>query len=285
MEWLFLHKSSIAMKKTSLLIFISLLLASMSLSAGTTDTLMVKTDRFATMKRPYIIDLTIGKIIHTGGDPGVPYFGRRKSVNTEVSLRMAGFFNKYIGAYGSMAFCGVPWKDRWKPGDGYDHAVEDDPMAMSITSLIQAGAIFRYEIRRWQLYTRLGLGVRGMAYDTYYYYKLLPDGDVDYYSEYIKTKLIVRPFVVVGGLTVGYRLSRVVSLVLDMDYRHRIGMADDMVIEKKLDGEDGEDIILERSVHKTKVFGKELALRLGFQFQCELSGSGKKKNKATKKAP
>ena len=62
-------------------------------------------------------------------------------------------------------------------------------------------------------------------------------------------------------------------------------MADDMVIEKKLDGEDGEDIILERSVHKTKVFGKELALRLGFQFQCELSGSGKKKNKATKKAP
>ena len=124
-----------------------------------------------------------------------------------------------------------------------------------------------------------------MAYDTYYYYKLLPDGDVDYYSEYIKTKLIVRPFVVVGGLTVGYRLSRVVSLVLDMDYRHRIGMADDMVIEKKLDGEDGEDIILERSVHKTKVFGKELALRLGFQFQCELSGSGKKRRTRLQKKP
>lgn len=271
------------MKKTSLLIFISLLLASMSLSAGTTDTLMVKTDRFATMKRPYIIDLTIGKIIHTGGDPGVPYFGRRKSVNTEVSLRMAGFFNKYIGAYGSIALCGVPCKDRWEPGDGFDHAVEYE--SNLLTSLIQAGAIFRYEICRWQLYARLGLGIRPMAYDTYYYYKSLPDGEVDYDSEYIKTKLIVGPCVVVGGLTVGYRLSRVVSFVLDVDYRHRIGMADDMVIEKKLDGEDGEEIILERSVHKTKVFGKELALRLGFQFQCELSGSGKKKNKATKKAP
>lgn len=141
MEWLFLHKSSIAMKKTSLLIFISLLLASMSLSAGTTDTLMVKADRFATMKRPYIIDLTIGKIIHTGGDPGVPYFGRRKSVNTEVSLRMAGFFNKYIGAYGSIALCGVPCKDRWEPGDGFDHAVEYE--SNLLTSLIQAGAIFR----------------------------------------------------------------------------------------------------------------------------------------------
>lgn len=89
-----------------------------------------------------------------------------------------------------------------------------------------------------------------MAYDTFYYYKSLPDGEADYDSEYIKTKLIVAPCVVVGGLTAGYRLSCVVSLVLDMDYRHRIGMADDMVIEKKLKGEDGEEIILDRSVHK-----------------------------------
>lgn len=114
---------------------------------------------------------------------------------------------------------------------------------------------------------------------------MLPDGEADYDSEYIKTKLIVAPCVVVGGLTVGYRLSRVVSLVLDMDYRHRIGKADDMDVEKILEGEDGEETILDRSVHKTKVFGKELSMRLGFQFQCELSGSGKKKNKATKKAP
>ncbi len=271
------------MKK--LFIIISLLLASISLSAGTADTLTVETNRFAPMKRPYIMDLTIGKIIHTGGDPGVPYFGHRKSVNTEVSLRLAGFFNKYIGAYGSMAFCGVPWKDRWKPGDGYDLEVDDDPMAMSITSLIQGGVIFRYEIRRWQLYTRLGLGARGMACDTYYYYKLHLNGDVDYDSDHIRTKLIVRPFAVVGGLTVGYRLSRVVSLVLDVDYRYRIGNADDMVIEKILDGEDGEEIMLERSVHKTKVFGKELSVRLGFQFQCELSGQRKKKKTDTKKAP
>lgn len=59
------------------------------------DTIVADTARFRPLKRPFIMSLTFGKQFHTGGRPDALLFGDRKSVNTEMSLRMAGFFQQF----------------------------------------------------------------------------------------------------------------------------------------------------------------------------------------------
>ncbi|MBP3536349.1 MAG: hypothetical protein J6J93_02280, partial [Muribaculaceae bacterium] len=81
-----------------------------------------------------------------------------------------------------------------------------------------------------------------------------------------------------------------VSIIMDINYRHRIGCPDEVVLSamRLKDGNSwysDEDPVFERRSFKTKAFGNELIVLVGAQLQCDLSGSGKKKNKATKKAP
>lgn len=190
------------------------------------DTIVADTARFRPLKRPFIMSLTIGKQFHTGNRPDALLFGDRKSVNTEMSLRMAGFFNRFAGAYGQIDVCGDPWKSDWQPVPGLDF-VESD-VVLGFGYAFSVGAIFRYEIQRLQFFGRVGIGTRSLAYDDKY---ASPSMDVDNPvvagSEYYRAERYLGRFIIEGGLTFGYRTSRYVSIILDVNYRHRIGGADE----------------------------------------------------------
>lgn len=259
------------------------------------DTIVADTARFRPLKRPYIMSLTIGKQFHMGSRPDALLFGDRKSVNTEMSLRLAGFFNSFVGAYGQIDVCGDPWKSDWQPVPGFDFESYEIECglgyAFSFTWAITAGAIFRYELQRWQFFGRVGIGTRSLAYDDLYAH---PYRDFEYPAdageEYYRAERNIGRFIMEGGFTFGYRTSRYVSIIMDINYRHRIGCPDEVVLSamRLKDGNSwysDEDPVFERRSFKTKAFGNELIVLVGAQLQCELSGSGKKKNKATKKAP
>ena len=254
------------------------------------DSIVADTARFRHLKRPFIMSLTLGKQFHTGGRPDALLFGDRKSVNTEMSLRMAGFFNCCVGAYGQIDVCGDPWKRDWQPVPGLDFFESDLKCGIGFlfSWAISAGAIFRYEIQRWQFFGRVGIGTRSLAYDDKYAY---PAMDVDNTlvagTEYYRAERYLGRFIMEGGLTFGYRTSRYVSIIMDVNYRHRIGGADEVVLSKMCvaDGNDNysdADPVLERRSFKTKAFGNELVVLIGAQLQCDLSGPKKAKKRAQK---
>lgn len=259
------------------------------------DTIVADTARFKSLKRPFIMSLTIGKQFHTGGRPDALLLGDRKSVNTEMSLRMAGFFNRFVGAYGQIDVCGDPWKRDWQPVPGLDfqnYEIECGlGYAFSFTSAISVGTIFRYEVQRWQFFGRIGMGVRSLAYDDKYAYPAMDvDNPVLAGLEYYRAERCVGRFIMEGGLTFGYRTSKYISIIMDVNYRHRIGGADEVVLSKMCVADGNEwysdtDPVLERRSYKTKAFGNELVVLIGAQLQCDLSGRKKAKKQAQKKPP
>lgn len=256
---------------------LSLLLVALSVSAADPDTITADVNRFAPLKRPFIMSLSVGKLMNLGGNPDAAYFGRRASVNTEVAMQLAGFFNSHIGAYGMFSICGNPWKYEWFPDPEFDNRIVVDDCGIPQGVAIQLGGIYRYEIHRWQFSARLGVGIRGMGGNEYYFYKSDSEELPNYETEYIQTSGGGASFIVSGGLVVGFRTSRIVSLILEVECRHRFGRPDRMTHKNILRGEDGSETVLKETTYKSYSFGKEMVVRLGVQFQCDLSRPGKKK--------
>ena len=192
-------------------------------------------------------------------------------------MQLAGFFNSHIGAYGMYSLRSNPWKYEWFPDPEFDNCRVVEECGIPLGVAIQLGGIYRYEIHRWQFSARLGVGVRGMGGNEYYFYKSDSEGEPDYQAECIHASGGAAPFIVSGGLVVGFRTSRTVSLILEVECRHRFGRPDRMTHKNILRGEDGSETVLKETTYKSYSFGKEMVVRLGVQFQCEINRTNKKK--------
>lgn len=164
---------------------------------------------------------------------------------------------------------GSKWERDFECGIGIEAAV------------LSAGIMYRSEWGRWQLFARAGYGCAALGHGKYYNvidYDCYEPSLIDELSMTWEHEWEVYRFVgcnFVGlGLTLGYRTSRVTSLLFDVAYRYPVKSCSEITVQNF--HMDGRDISTEWSNVSSRSWGNNLTVSVGIQFQCELSGTRKK---------
>ena len=235
------------------------------LSEGKSDTCKVMTP----LERPLLMSISYGKRINTGGNDNPGWFGRQKAAHNDLTIRMAYFVCHHWGIYGDLSFGGAP---EWTPpvaGVEWTEFYQCTPFP-ELSVATSVGVMYRYESGRWQLFGRLGYGQIGLG-------NVSLDGLTDGMVRWEADRRVGSCYLD-GGLSVGYRASRVISWLFDVHYRKPVCNRTSHVQIRQILYDDKGDGVMETTWRSTsRSWGENLTISIGIQLQCELSGSGKKK--------
>ncbi len=217
------------------------------------------------MKRPFILSAIYGRCINTGGNDNEYWFGRQNDNRGEFTIRATGMFSHHWGVFGEMTF--GSGGEEWTPpieGDWYYEVMCGnvfDTFGMGI------GMMYRYEYKRWQLFARIGTGFCNI--DGQAKYQLLDEESdeqtSDSYNSVLHAERFTRPVYVNFGITGGYRISRVCSVIFDVNYRYPYTSSKVYIIPEL-----GNDTY-EPKTYTSRSWGNNITFSIGVQLQCELS--------------
>lgn len=242
-------------------------------------------------EKPVVMALTFGKCINMGGHENSEWLGRRRGQTNELDWRFAYFFLRHWGMYVDCAIYGSSIASDCGPllekqlGTKFYEEEECGPTVPG--AICGIGISYRMEWNRWQLFLRGGYGVIGIGdiWRSRPDYGLTDDPENDRwekpYTEW-ECKRYLSPYFLNGGLTIGYRVSRLFSVILDINYRHPIGRKAYMCLTKYeyAHTEEGfEDRELIHFDKTSRAWGRDLTVSIGLQLQAETSKKRMKANR------
>ena len=230
--------------------------------------------------RPMLLSVTYGRRFNTGGNENPDWFGRQRLTHSDLTFRLGVFVCRHWGIYGNLSFGGA---DNWIPPIGpkwQDELICGIPIPSAAAS---TGIMYRYEAGRWQWFARLGYGYISIGSAS-----LINKPDMRTDDSSITNNIVGHSSWEASkstgaayadfGITAGFRTSRVVSIVLDVNYHLPVLNNVSYVTIKETQYFDYNKPTMENEWHFTsKSWGNNLTVSAGVQFQCELSGSRKKK--------
>ncbi|MDE5553818.1 MAG: porin family protein [Muribaculaceae bacterium] len=219
--------------------------------------------------RPLMLSVTYGKNINTGGNENEYWFGRQPTIVNEVAFRLSYMFGPRWGIYGDFYFNSF---SDWNPPldlewwDEFNCGVRSSGGA-------GLGAMYRFEHRRWQLYARAGAGFgdRGEGPDLTHYIGIGDDDSCYDAKEVLEARRITEVSYINFGVTGGYRISRVFSIIMDINYHCPLSSSKVEFTHKTNPHNGSIPKILDRKVYHSRSWGNNLTISIGLQLQCELS--------------
>ncbi|WP_300805073.1 hypothetical protein [uncultured Duncaniella sp.] len=245
-----------------------------------------KEDLNVPLEKPIIMTLTFGKCINMGGHENSEWLGRRRGQTNELDWRFAYFFLRHWGMYVDCAIYGSSIASDCGPllekQLGTKFHQDDECGAIFAGAIAGIGITYRMEWNRWQLLLRGGIGTIGMndSWTSTRDYDLTDDPGYDRWEmPYTRWECnrYLSPSFLNGGLTIGYRMSRVFSVILDINYRHTVGEKAYMCLTKYEYAHTEDDFEPRELIHfdkSSRAWGRDLTVSIGLQLQVESSKKG-----------
>ena len=219
--------------------------------------------------RPLMLSVTYGKNINTGGNDNEYWFGRQPALVNEVAFRLTYMFSPRWGIYGDFYFNS---RSDWTPPLDLEWWDEFD-CGIRTSGGAGLGAMYRFEHRRWQFYARAGFGVgnRGEGPDLTHYIGYEDEEYPRNCKDIIEAMRLTSVNYVNIGVTGGYRLSRVISLIMDINYHYPCTSSKVEINHKTNPSNGSRPVFIDRQTYTSRSWGNNLTISIGFQLQCELS--------------
>lgn len=231
------------------------------------------------LERPLLFSITYGKRINTGGNDNADWFGRQKLAHNALTFRLTYFVYRHWAIYGELGFGGKPG---WTPPFGGPVWMSESKCGLGLDcSLLScAGVVYRYEHGRWQFYARAAYGIMSFDLDSYFSVGDMEGSSLigDAFGENRWTaRRSIAADCVCGGLSFGYRTSRTVSIVLDVNYSYPVRAKSEVAIKNE-SGPSYREVDNSINWYRTsRSWGNNLTVSVGIQFQGELSKAHRQK--------
>ena len=250
----------------------ALIVALFSLSAVNAQT--QQDSIFKTFKRPLFLSTSFGKTISFGEDDNEYWFGKQPAVYNEFAFRLTYFVVSHWGIYADLYF--GP-NGEWTPPIDVKWRYEE-ACGLYLSAGMGIGCMYRYEHKRWQLFTRAGIGACTIAYASDLIYHIGYDDNIRFedYKEPLSVNVvsasrITSPSYINLGVTGGYRLSRGISLILDLNYRYPISSSKVKISYETTWLDSALPQVTNSKTYTSRSWGNNLTVSVGIQLQCELS--------------
>lgn len=196
--------------------------------------------------------ISLGANFNTGGKMNAQWFGSRPDAAVQLNYRLIGYLSRHWGIYGDLGFSYYDDKD---PHDStIDNIMQaiGDKFFNGITKwhfTFGVGAAYRYETGRLQIVPRVGINMRFPTRK----HKNKTHGTSSFKSERDLAWLCADT-----GFELGYRTSRLCSIVLDIDYS--------LPLQKsKFEYTQTNESETKSGYYKSHSFGNELTVSLGLK--------------------
>ena len=159
-----------------------------------------------------MMSFSIGPNFNTGGSEYPDYFGTRSDVVTQFNWRMSGAFTRHWAAYAELGMSFF----RVKTDDVVNNIMEDlfSMMSLGLTKMkpsLGAGVTYIAEKGKWQFMPRVGIGWMSAGNS---------NSTTETNGKESRLKINRSPWFANAGASIGYRMSKVCSAILDVNYRH-----------------------------------------------------------------
>lgn len=252
------------MKKYLSTILLSLCLGMVTVQAASIGEVAVtadstaRKDRFRMLEKPFMLTLSAGANFNTGGRHNSEVFGCRPDAATQINFRFNFGFHRNWNVYADL---------------GYTfYSIHSDPLSDKYADLLvklimpgistihpsfSIGASHLSQVGRWQFMPRIGAGCQAVK-----------TNKQSKERNGIKTTVRreIAPYFIEGGFGVGFRTSRVCSVIFDICYHHPLESAS-LTVSTSGGNQDSTEKF------KSKSWANDLTLSLGIQFQTNLSRS------------
>ncbi len=236
--------------------------------AATADSTATREDRFRMLEKPFMMVFSAGANLNTGGRHNSEVFGYRPDAATQINFRFNIGFHRNWNVYADLGctFYSIqadPYFDQL--GDLLMNLFM--PGVNKIHPSFSIGASYLSQVGRWQFMPRIGAGCQAVR-----------TNNQSKERNGIKTtvKREIAPYFIEGGFGVGFRTSRVCSLIFDICYHHPLESAS-LTVSTSGSNQDSTEKF------KSNSWANDLSLSLGFQLQTDLSRSKRAKAAAAVK--
>lgn len=131
------------------------------------------------------------------------------------------------------------------------------------------GVMYRYEYKRWQFFARCGIGSCTIDNATgLIHYNEESD---DLYDDVIYADRCTCPSYVNFGITGGYRLTRVSSLIFDINYHYPYTSSKVEIKREVMSSSESRPQVVDIRTYHSRSWGNNLTFSIGIQLQCELN--------------
>lgn len=209
---------------------------------------------FRMLDKPFMMTLSVGPNFNTGGQQNSALFGYRQDVVTQINCRFNIGFHRNWNIYTDLGFSIYRIKSE-------DYTFGDKLMEIFVPGFnkihpsFSLGASYLTQIGRWQFMPRLGAGCINIR-------------NRNTRKEYNGVKTNVRkeisPYFIEGAVGIGFRTSRICSLIFDVCYHHPLESAEVTIKRTENDRTTIQSF-------KSDSWANDLTLAIGIQFQTNLS--------------
>lgn len=251
-------------KLKSIVIAILLLIPTTSIFAQSTATKKFELYRDNVL----LLEHDLGVNINTfkpGGNPAAELMGDRKDVGLREGTRISYLFAPRWGAYlsGFIDFYSIehPYVDL----EGLVKFFFPDVPRLNA----EVGMIYRVEHKNWQFYPRFGIGYK------YIYHETIGE---ESYTKHDYGEVDIRPWYMALSVNAAYRVSSLISWVLDVSYHQPITQSKSFIyVSETMD----DMIMRNRYDYKTHRWGRDWNISLGIRLNINLGGMKTSKITAT----
>lgn len=213
-------------------------------------------------ERPLMMSLSIGPNFNTGGSEHSDYFGTRPDVTTQFNWRISGAFACHWAAYAELGMSFF----RVKTDNVVNNIMEDllSMMSLGLTKIkpsLGAGITYIAEKGRWQFQPRVGIGWMNAGNS---------DRNTEINGKESRLNISRSPWFANAGASIGYRMSKVCSTILDVNYRHPL-QACKATYTTQLPEEQPVT-----TVRKSRSWANDLSVSLGIQVQMDMRAKKQK---------
>ncbi len=247
------------MSRQLLALFICMMLGTGISMAGTTDRTAVAAEKgMQRLERPFSMAFTIGPNFNTGGSEHGDVFGVRPEVCTQFDCRLGFGVARGWSVYADLGLSFYTLKVD-NIGEGFANALLNAllPGYGSIHTSVAAGGAYLWQPGRFLLSPRAGIG-------WYHVKKGESSGRLDNGVRVEYDRRIAVP-TFNAGLSVGFRTSRICTLIMDLNYRCPLARASANVTTTTGDG------VTTAKKFRSGSWGNDLSLSVGVQFNVEMN--------------
>ena len=219
--------------------------------------------------RPLMLSFSYGRSFNTSGNDNEYWFGRQPGNRGVLDIRLTYMFVSHWGVYGDISFSSG---GTWTPP--IDLEWEDEVYCgINWSGGIGIGLMYRYEYKRWQFFARSGIGACTIdnATGLTHFIDDSDDQPENLYHDVICADRYTNPSYVNFGITGGYRLTHVSSLIFDINYRYPYTSSKVEIKHKVIPACDSTPQVVDIRTYHSRSWGNNLTFSIGIQLQCELN--------------